>query len=371
MAASIAGDLRGALDQTWPPFILVAGLLLIGLVASSDGLFEWAGSRLARLPGGALTLYVSLMGLVAVVTVVLNLDTSVVFLTPVVLQAARQRKMAEMPLLYGVVFMSNSASLLLPGSNLTNLLVLLPEHLSGNVLVSRIWLAWLFAVVLTALLVAIWRRADIAGPLAAPAADKPLHLGVGLAAVAAATVLVLVVANPAVPVLCVGVAAVLVELTLARRPEHKAAGSGKETIDGRQAIKALSPLQLSVLFALAVVLGGVARGWGAPGRFMATADPWMSALLGAGASATVNNLPAAVLLSSRPPAHPVALLIGLDLGPNLVVTGALSAILWMRVARREGASPSALTYSKVGLVLAPLTIAAALGGLHLVVGSLG
>jgi arsenical pump membrane protein len=60
-----------------------------------------------------------------------------------------------------------------------------------------------------------------------------------------------------------------------------------------------------------------------------------------------------------------ALLVGLDLGPNLVVIGALSAILWMRVARAEEASPSALTYSKVGVVLVPLSITAALVALQL------
>jgi arsenical pump membrane protein len=63
------------------------------------------------------------------------------------------------------------------------------------------------------------------------------------------------------------------------------------------------------------------------------------------------------------------LLIGLDLGPNLVITGSLSAIFWMRVARTEGARPSALTYSKVGLVLVPLSVTAALLALSAFSGS--
>jgi arsenical pump membrane protein len=65
-------------------------------------------------------------------------------------------------------------------------------------------------------------------------------------------------------------------------------------------------------------------------------------------------------LSSSSPLHPRALLIGLDLGPNLVVTGSLSAIFWLQVAKREGASPSVRTYSAVGIVLVPLSIMAAL-----------
>jgi arsenical pump membrane protein len=74
----------------------------------------------------------------------------------------------------------------------------------------------------------------------------------------------------------------------------------------------------------------------------------------------VNNLPAAVVLSAHPPAHPRALLLGLDLGPNLAVTGSLAAVLWLQVARAAGSRPSALRYTLLGLVLVPLTLTAAL-----------
>src|ERR1051326_3246098 len=113
-----------AARQAWPPFVLVAGLLMIGRVAALDGLFDAVGARLARLPLGPRGLLLVLFALVALVTAVLNLDTSVVFLTPVLVHAARQRGLDERPFLYGAVFMSNAASLVLPAANLTNLLVL-------------------------------------------------------------------------------------------------------------------------------------------------------------------------------------------------------------------------------------------------------
>jgi arsenical pump membrane protein len=72
----------------------------------------------------------------------------------------------------------------------------------------------------------------------------------------------------------------------------------------------------------------------------------------------VNILPAAVLFSARPAAHPQALLLGLNLGPNLAVTGSLSAILWLQAARTVDAAPSVATYTRLGLVLVPLTLAA-------------
>jgi len=124
------------------------------------------------------------------------------------------------------------------------------------------------------------------------------------------------------------------------------------------------PLLLTV-FVLAIGLGTAARVWGAPAQLMQTLAPWQTAGVAAGASVIVNNLPAAMLLAAGASAHPRALLIGLNLGPNLALTGSLSAILWMRVARAPGARPSALTYSRLGLLLVPCSIAAALSVLTL------
>ena len=72
----------------------------------------------------------------------------------------------------------------------------------------------------------------------------------------------------------------------------------------------------------------------------------------------MNNLPASALLAAQPPPHPLPLLIGLNLGPNLAFTGSLSAYLWWRTARRVDARPSLRTSSGLGLILVPLTIAA-------------
>jgi arsenical pump membrane protein len=72
-----------------------------------------------------------------------------------------------------------------------------------------------------------------------------------------------------------------------------------------------------------------------------------------------NNLPAAALLASRVPPHPYALLIGLDIGPNLFVTGSLSWILWRRAAVGAGAHPSVKRASILGALSVPLSMAAA------------
>src|SRR6266516_8047890 len=144
--------------QAWPPFVLVAGLLLIGAVAAADGLFEAIGGRLARTRLRARGLLLALLALVAVVTAVLNLDTSVVFLTPVLVHAALQRRLDERPFLYGSVFMANSASLLLPGSNLTNLLVLRHDSINGAALARLMLPSWLVPCAVTTAFLAVAYR---------------------------------------------------------------------------------------------------------------------------------------------------------------------------------------------------------------------
>jgi arsenical pump membrane protein len=339
-------DVSAAAGQVWPAFVLVAGLLLVGVVAERDGLFAAAGARIARLPVGAQALYAAALALVVAVTAVLNLDTSVFFLTPVLLHVARSRGLDEAPFLYGAVFMSNAASLFLPGSNLTNLIVLHGEPVAGRVFFTRMLAPALAAVIVTALyLLTVFRRS-----LRTPARDEgeqlPLRLGLGLAAVLLASVFVLVQSNPAPAVLAVGVVAVVAS-----------------RLSRTRIFAAVDVRVLAGLFVLAVAVGAAGRWWNGPAAFVDGLGVWPTAVAAAIASVCVNNLPAAVLLTPHPPAHARALLIGLNLGPNLAVTGSLSAFLWLRVARMLNAEPSVRTYSLLGLGLVPLSLLASLAAL--------
>ena len=325
----------------WPSFVLVTGLLLIGTVVEADGLFEALGTRIERVGGGPVVLLATLLGLDAVVTAVLNLDTAVVFVTPIIVHAARQRDCDERPFLYGSLFMANGASLLLPGSNLTNLIVLAHRPLSGAAFARAMVLPWLAVVALTIAFLAVVYRPKTVGGTADPVA--PLKVGLGVAVTAAATVLILFLRDAALPVLVVGVAAVAVRRL---RPR-------------------LSPHVLLGLFLLAVSFGTLARRWSGPATLLGHLGGVGAAGLGAISSVAINNLPAATLLSAHPPPHPLPLLIGLNLGPNLAVTGSLSAYLWLQAARRADAYPSFKQSSLLGLALVPLTIATALGVLLL------
>lgn len=341
--------LSDAAAQAWPPFVLVAGLLLIGIVAHADGLFERVGALLERLPGGPTVLLGGSGLVVVIVTAVLNLDTAVVFLTPIVVIAARRRSIDEQPFLYAPVFMANASSLYLPGSNLTNLLVLSRDPVSGGTFAARLLAPAVAATVATAIgLWLLFRSGLRGGRRAAASGGAPPAAGrLGLLAAVAAAGLTLGLPQPALPVLGVGLVAVGVRLARGR-------------LKLGAVVRALGPGVLLTLLLASVALGVLARAWDGPAQLVAGAGRWETAAIGAVAAITVNNLPATVLLSAHALPHPRALLIGLNIGPNIAVTGSLSAYLWIRAARQVDTSPSIKAFSRRGILLAPVAILSAL-----------
>src|SRR5580692_6254699 len=188
--ASHPSDARAAASQDWSPFVLVTGLLLIGMVANDDGLFAAAGHTLARTATNGIVLFVGAGVMVGVVTAVLNLDTSVAFLSPVLVYAARSRGGGEAPLLYGCLLLANAGSLFLPGSNLTNLIVLGHLHLTGGQFLAHMWPSGLGAVAVTAAVVGLMERGTLRLRAPQPAPPERMVAGLGLLAVSAATVLI-------------------------------------------------------------------------------------------------------------------------------------------------------------------------------------
>ena len=340
-------DAGAAAGQDWTPFVLVAGLLLVGLVSEKDGLFLFAGQLLARRARNGLLLYAGAVALIALVTALLNLDTSVAFLTPVFIYAARSRGEGEAPLLYACILLSNAGSLILPGSNLTNLIVLGHVHLSGSDFFRRMAPAGVVSVAVTAAVIALCHHRELRATAAPGDGLRYPRFGVGLVAVAAATVLVLALPNAALPVAVVGLLAVAMRI----RPWQSA-------MEGARDVLGL-PVLVG-LFGIAVALGTLGRTWSGPASMLAHLGPWATAGVAAGSTVLVNNLPAASLLSARALPHPFSLLVGLNIGPNLFVTGSLAWLLWWRSARTSGARPSLLAAGRLGLISTPAAIVLAM-----------
>ncbi len=269
-------------------------------------------------------------------------------LTPVLIHVAQRRGLAVAPFLYGCVLMANASSLFLPGSNLTNLLVLDGEHISGwTFFVSMAPMAFTATLVTAAGMLLVHRRSLAqAGP--AVVEDAPLRGAVGVVASVATVAMLLATRRPALPVLVIGLVAA-------------AAQVGRQRLTPAQAWRAVNPPVIAGLFAVAVGLGTLARVWSAPERLIAGASAAGTTVIAALASILVNNLPATVLLTARPVAHQRALLLGVNVGPNLAVTGSLAVFLWAQAARGAGCTVSVRRYTLLGAPLALVAIVAALG----------
>jgi arsenical pump membrane protein len=342
-----ASDARAAAGQDWPPFVLVSGLLLVGLVSEQDGLFAAAGHAIARRARNGVLLYACAVLLIALVTALLNLDTSVAFLTPVLIYTARSRGEGEAPLLYACILLANAGSLILPGSNLTNLIVLGDVHMAGGEFFRRMALPGAASILVTAAVIALMHRRDLRSTAEPEDTAQRPTIGVGLLAIGAATVLVVVLSNPALPVAAVGLLAAVLRL----RPWRDGA---------RRVLDVIGLPVLIGLFGVAVALGTLGRAWSGPATLLAHLDPWATAGVAAVASVLVNNLPAASLLSARNLPHPFSLLVGLNIGPNLFVTGSLAWVLWWRAAGTAKARPSLGRAALLGLISAPLALTAAM-----------
>ena len=337
---------RAAAAQVWSPFVLVTGLLLVGLVANDDGVFEWLGSWLTRVSSRGLMVFAASSALVIVVTALLNLDTAVAFLTPVMVHVARRRRGDDAPWLYGVLILANAGSLWLPGSNLTNLIVIGHLHLTGAAFAARIAPAALGASITAVAVAALLGRRSLTNVRVDDVAAPPAIRGgvVSIVLVSAATLLL---KSAAVPVAAVGLTAVGWHLRRGR-------------VRFAEVLAVVGPGALVALFATAVALGTLGRTWSGPSQVLAHANVVTTAITAGVATVLVNNLPAAAILAARVPRHPFAMLIGLNLGPNLAVTGSLAWLLWWRSARSAGARPSLRRASRWGAVATVMTMSVAL-----------
>ncbi|MGC8512363.1 MAG: SLC13 family permease [Acidimicrobiales bacterium] len=359
---SAAGAAAG---QAWPAFVLVAGLLLVGLVAASDGLFVAAGRVLGRACPTPALLFAGLAALIVVVSAVLNLDTAVAFLTPIAVSAGRsQGEEGQAPisgaLLPACILLANAGSLVLPGSNLTNLIVVAHSKVSANEFVLRMALPWVAASVITTAVIAIASRRALQAHRGdrEPAAEgvPPHHrrpqplLGVGLVAIGAAVAVMLTVSSPSLLVAGIGLAAAAWRLRGKRL--------SLSTVEN-----VLNLPVLAGLMGLAVGVGTLGRLWSGPADLLFHLDPFAIAAVAAVSTVLINNLPAASLLSARAVTHPLSLLIGLDVGPNFFVSGSLAWVLWISSARAAGERAGARRAVKMGAVAAPLAIAVGVAAL--------
>jgi arsenical pump membrane protein len=209
------------------------------------------------------------------------------------------------------------------------------------------WAPALAALLVTAVVIGVVEHRELRLQCNVPDDRERPVLGLGLVAIVLATGWIVATHSPALGVAAIGLVAAGVRV--AQRKDSL----GRVT-------NVLGVHLLVGLFGIAVALGTLGRDWLSPAHLLSHLGLWATAGVAALTSVVVNNLPAASLLAARTPPHPFALLVGLNLGPNLFVTGSLAWMLWFRTAKRAGANPSLKRASRLGVIAVPLSMVAAL-----------
>ena len=351
-------DAAALAERVGPVLLFVAALTVVAELCGAAGLFDVATDAAARASGGRRwLLWLLLVGIAVVSTVLLSLDTTAVLLTPLAITLARRTRTSPLLLVLTVVALANTASLLLPVSNLTNLLA---DHRFAEQDVGYLGVMWapaLAAVVVTVAVLAVRGRRDLRGRFEpgeryAPP-DRALLVATG------ATVAVMAVGFVAgLPVWAValGAAAVLLAAFAVRR--RPVPGRARDLVPWRMIV---------VVGALFVVVETLhVRGLGDWVLDAAPAGSDTGALLGVAALSAavangVNNLPAYLLLepvAGEDVRRLAAVLIGTGVGPLLTPWASLATVLWWRRCRQAMVHVPVRRFVVQGLWLAPLCVAA-------------
>ncbi|KMO83501.1 SLC13 family permease [Mycolicibacterium chlorophenolicum] len=347
-------DALAEVSRLAPVVGFLAAVLVLARLCDDEGLFHAAGVLMARATSGGQTrLLVSVFGISAAVTAILSLDATVVLLTPVVLATARTLAVPARPHAYATAHLSNSASLLLPVSNLTNLLAFGAAGLTFLHFAALMTLPWLAAIAVEFVLLRLLFAKDLrVQPQEAPRepVDVPLFalvvVGLTLAGFAVTSLLGL---SPAWAALAGAVVLGVRGLVTGRSSVAKITG-------------ALDLPFLAFVLCLGVVVAAVMRnGLETAMQRVLPDGQGLLALLGIAAVAAVlsnvvNNLPAVLVLlplvTPVGPAAVLAVLIGVNVGPNLTYVGSLANLLWRSVVRRD-MNPSFAEFSRIGLATTP------------------
>jgi arsenical pump membrane protein len=349
--------------QLGPVIGFLAAILVLAHLCDDDGLFGACGAWMARTGAsrstatGARRLLVQVFVIASVTTAVLSLDATVVLLTPVVFATASRLDVRARPQVYACTHLANSASLLLPVSNLTNLLAFAATGLAFGRFAALMALPWLAVIGIEYAVFSRFFAADLSvRPRPDPdQRDHDAGLPVFTLAVVALTLAGFAGAsaagvNPAWAALAG--AAVLAARALAR---HRVAPVAL--------VRAADvPFLVFVLGLGIVVKAVVSNGLGAALAPLLPGGTSLPALLATAALAAVlanlcNNLPAVLVL--LPLAAPsgagavLAVLLGVNIGPNLSYTGSLATLLWRRILRRHGSAPDLGEFTRLGLLTVP------------------
>ncbi len=362
------------LSRLLPVVVFLLAILVVAEACRVEGLFSALGARLA-LRSDPRSLLLLAVTVAALVTVALSLDATVVLFTPVVIAAAAGARVPSRPAELACVRMANSASLLLPVSNLTNLLALPYVSLSFGGFLLRMAPSWMVVVTLDWLALRLLFRGELGGRTRdrhlPPDVLPPLPRVPLVAIVLMLCSFGVTSAYGVQPVWTAVVAAlVLSGHAVARRRASLA-----------QLVQSTHLSFGIFVLGLGVVVAVLAHTWlGSAVHHLVPGGDGFTALLGTAVlggvlANLVNNLPATLLVV--PMVAPLgatavlALLVGINVGSSLTWTGSLANLLWRRSLVRNGGVSTGRDFHLVALVATPVAMVAGVAVLHAWSGVLG
>jgi len=368
-------DALGAVEKGTDVYLFLAGMMLLAELARQQGVFDWLAALAARRArGSADRLFGLVFGVGTVVTVFLSNDATAVVLTPAVYAVTKAARVKPLPYLFVCAFIANAASFVLPISNPANLVVFGGHMPPLSSWLAKFGVASVLSIGATFIMLRLTQRASLRQSIA-DRVDAPVLSRAGRATVwgIAASVATLLTASAlnirlGMPTFFAGVVTTGIVLALERRAPW-------------ELLKHISWSVLLLVAGLFVLVEGLMRTGilrdltGALQAFALsspTAASFASGTITALASNLMNNLPIGLIAGSSiaagsVPAHVAsALLVGVDLGPNLSITGSLATILWLVALRREGQHVSAWVFLRLGVVVTIPALVVALAALSLV-----
>ena len=353
-------------------YLFLTGMMLLSELARVNGVFDWISTTAVRHANRSSARLFTLMYCVGtVVTIAMSNDATAVVLTPAVLAAVNKAKVKPLPALFACAMIANAASFVLPISNPANLVVF---H-SGMPPLGR-WLATyllpsLLSIVTTYVVLRLYFRKDLSGEIKCDLEEAPLSADGKIVLWGLGLVVVVLLAASALDKdlgLPTCLAALVVTAVLCGRQRSNPLSLAKE-------ISWLTLLLVAALFVIVNALESIGLL-----HYTQAALAWVQTLPTAAATLLtgftvgitnnlVNNLPLGLVAGATVQAAHLrgiltdAVLIGVDLGPNLSVTGSLATILWLLALRKEDQHVSAWDFLKVGLIAMPAALLMSLGGL--------
>ena len=357
-----ASEALGAILRGTDVYLFLVGMMLLANLARQEGLFDWlAAYAVKHAAGSASRLFLLVYAVGTIVTIFLSNDATAVVLTPAVYQAAKKAQAAPLPYLFICAFIANAASFVLPISNPANLVVYGSHLPTLSTWISGFGLASVVSILATYGVLRVTQRAALGGSISQEVNLPTLTTRGRVSAVGiGTTAIILLIASSrdwalGLPTFLAGAVTAAVLFAI---------GRSSPLVLMKEISWSILPL-VAGLFVLVQgiektdILALLAHGLTAQAQIHPQGSAMATGTLVAFVSNVVNNLPmgllAGTLASTAQLSHPAAgaLLIGVDLGPNLSVTGSLATILWLVAIRREGQNVSAVQFLALGALVMP------------------